>query len=244
VSSLALSDEKQHTKPLKDRLDTPFSIHTKRLLELVPTLKKAIYWDQKVVDGLTLIKKNSVPFADETSDHEGEVDEEGDGPEPFLELTSPSPLRQGETSKKKIKKTTTTRTRARSVETIVQSNNWLKQYESILTEDLLEESGSPQINSFENKSTSPTTRLPDICPPLSSIPRQPIESFSAPHSQSKLNQASLSVSDLKPLKRNRMDPLHASSQKRIITSSASQPLLLNKDKDKRLRKSNLSLTKL
>jgi hypothetical protein len=72
------------------------SIHTKILLELVPTLKKAIYWDQKVVDGLTLIKKNSVPFADETSDHEGEVDEEGDrdGPEPFVELTSPSPLRK------------------------------------------------------------------------------------------------------------------------------------------------------
>jgi hypothetical protein len=238
VSSLALPDEKHHhhhTKPLKDRLDPPFSIHTKRLLELVPTLKKAIFWDHKYVEKLSPVKKNSVPFFDEMSEHDEahHEEEEEEAEEPFLALLSPTPPTKSES--KEVNKTTTS-----SVEEIIQSNNWLKKYEKILTEDLLDDSAG-QING--SKSKSPTTRLPDIFPPLSSISRQqPSESFPSHSSHLKSNHVSLVAGGLKPFIKKRIDPLHSSGHKRIITSSASQPVLLNKDK--RYRKTNLSLTKL
>lgn len=203
VSFVAFPDD-PHPQP-KELLDGPFSNQTRQLLYRVPSLKKSIYWNKEYLENFIQVKRNSIPFGNDSDDDENVVDPP----------SSPPP--QVSFSKEET---------SNPADDIVQTS-WLKKYEKILSDDLLEE---PQ----QSKIKSPTTRLPMIFPPLSSTKSIAlIESFPIKESQSSHDLMESSLS-----KKKSVDPL---SNKKKIVSSSSQSLLLSK---KKFPKMTSSLSKL
>jgi hypothetical protein len=274
-SSLALSvtgELRKMKQKHNEHFQDPFTNHTKRLLSRIPNLKKSIYWNQRYLENLTPLKKNAIPFHANTNANGDDEDENECCSENENEATEPTPIATvapvvaaasvSFLQQIEIPKLSTT---VDSNENLKMSSNefiqasWLKRYENILSDDLLLEDS----NASNSKTTSPTSRMPSIFPPLSSLQSSKNyshhengnglgshrlrsqssqqESFPGPASaQSSSIVGNGSCSGNFNRKQLPKDPLHGGKKFR---SSSSQPLLLSMKK-KSSNKHNVSLSKL
>jgi hypothetical protein len=233
TSSLALSlTENIKNSKRNDHFDDPFTHQTKRLLQRVPSLKKSIYWNQKYLEDLTSIKKNSVPFFDDDVSENDEPDA-GNSQGTPTEPMPGSSIQQIEIPKIVNSNENKEILSSSSSNEFLQAS-WLKRYEKILSDDLLDEPNG-------SKSKSPTTRMPSIFPPLSSLQSKNSRSQSQPQLESfpphSFQSSFIESSNRKQLPK---DPLQSGKK---LKSSSSQPLFLAKKKYP-ANKNNFSLTKL
>lgn len=225
------------------QLQNPFSSHTDKLLQLIPTLKKNVYWKQDDIPTNSPLEKSTIPFSDnnndEDDDDDGDEDDENNN-NAEVEENNKVIYRQG--SKKKISKENNSKKES--------SQSWFTKYQNILNEDLFIDNETNNNNNNNNNknnvnnltstsspvSPSPLSKIPLSFPPLSnktplSTQHQTIESFpliSNPNPSSSSSSSILSTSTTSKTPKNKKDPLHNSKKK--LTTSSSEIILPHKFK--------------